>query len=353
MKKITLTIAAIAAVFTMNAQQFLDANGGYNFTPQSNNGGNVTMAVPNPTANPTPADGATDVYVFGTIGQNQQGQPVSTYAVALSWEAATSGDEPTAYDVVFNGNVLGTLNPNEGETTPPTSVNITGVGLGSENTWQIIAKNADGSATGSEEWSFTVITEEDISVAPEAVTEAIVPEDTATDVAIESVDNNGTPEPAVLMAYSAAQTGAPATSYELFIGTSETDLQSAGEAPGLIRYFFGAQYNTTYYWKLVAKNNAGDAPDSPVWSFTTEPDASVNNVTENTFKHYINNNVLTIEANTAIENIRIFNILGQQVATQDISAQQTEVNVSSFKAGVYLAQVQIAGKTQTFKFIKK
>lgn len=79
----------------------------------------------------------------------------------------------------------------------------------------------------------------------------------------------------------------------------------------------------------------------------------INEQSAQNFTHYINNNTLMLEATTAIDNVRIFNILGQQVTTQKVAAQNAEVNVASFKVGVYLAQVQIEGQTKTFKFVKK
>jgi len=34
-------------------------------------------------------------------------------------------------------------------------------------------------------------------------------------------------------------------------------------------------YSTVYYWKIVPTNDFGDAPDCPIWSFTTMPDPTV------------------------------------------------------------------------------
>ncbi len=34
-------------------------------------------------------------------------------------------------------------------------------------------------------------------------------------------------------------------------------------------------YNTVYYWQIVPTNDSGDAPNCPVWSFTTLPDPTV------------------------------------------------------------------------------
>ena len=32
---------------------------------------------------------------------------------------------------------------------------------------------------------------------------------------------------------------------------------------------------TTYYWKVVAKNEIGDSPASAIWSFSTPPEGTI------------------------------------------------------------------------------
>ena len=64
---------------------------------------------------------------------------------------------------------------------------------------------------------------------------------------------------------------ARATSYDVYFGTDPTP--DSGEYQGetaLSQWMLPApQYDTTYYWKVVAKNAAGST-EGPVWSFTTE-----------------------------------------------------------------------------------
>jgi len=57
--------------------------------------------------------------------------------------------------------------------------------------------------------------------------------------------------------------------YDVYFGTSSTpplvkkDLAVTSYDPGILNN------STTYYWKIVAKDNKGGVTPSPVWSFTT------------------------------------------------------------------------------------
>jgi len=72
------------------------------------------------------------------------------------------------------------------------------------------------------------------------------------------------------------------------------------------------------------------------------------------FDYYVdNNNYLNLSANEQIDNVSLHNLLGQQVLSQKLSAQDEQINLSALSSGVYLAKVQIKGATKTFKIMKK
>ncbi|MDQ7918251.1 choice-of-anchor J domain-containing protein [Mesonia sp. MT50] len=71
------------------------------------------------------------------------------------------------------------------------------------------------------------------------------------------------------------------------------------------------------------------------------------------FNHYVANNVLTLKANTAINNARLYNILGQQVISKKLGTQSADINLNSLNSGVYLVQVEIEGQSKSFKIVKK
>ncbi len=62
---------------------------------------------------------------------------------------------------------------------------------------------------------------------------------------------------------------------------------------------------------------------------------------------------LTLTANDALSSINIFNVLGQEVVAQKLSATNEVINLSSLKNGVYIANVSANGQTTTFKLIKR
>ena len=95
---------------------------------------------PDCASNPTPADGAVDVEILS--GSN----------VAIAWDAPTTGDAATSYEV-FWGTTSGDLT-SLGDLTA-TTVQITNIANSTTYYWMVVPKNVGGSATGCTEWSFT------------------------------------------------------------------------------------------------------------------------------------------------------------------------------------------------------
>ncbi len=58
--------------------------------------------------------------------------------------------------------------------------------------------------------------------------------------------------------------------YDVYFGTSETPTKVASNITSTTYDPGTLQYNTTYYWKIVAWDDNGASTSSPVWSFTTE-----------------------------------------------------------------------------------
>lgn len=72
------------------------------------------------------------------------------------------------------------------------------------------------------------------------------------------------------------------------------------------------------------------------------------------FSYYPNPvvNTLNMKANTAINNVSVFNLLGQEVLNVSPNKLQTGVEFSNLNAGVYLVKVQIGTTSGTFKVVK-
>jgi len=65
------------------------------------------------------------------------------------------------------------------------------------------------------------------------------------------------------------------------------------------------------------------------------------------------NDVLNIRGASLIENVSVYNTLGQQVLSLSPNAEEAQVNVSQLQSGVYMITTTANGASTTQKFIKK
>ena len=72
----------------------------------------------------------------------------------------------------------------------------------------------------------------------------------------------------------------------------------------------------------------------------------------NNFNHYISSNQLVISASTSLENIQLYNLLGQEVFSKRLSNTNETINIASLDTGIYIAKVSIQGKSKSFKIVK-
>ena len=70
------------------------------------------------------------------------------------------------------------------------------------------------------------------------------------------------------------------------------------------------------------------------------------------FKQFVSNNVLNLSAKTSMDNVSLYNMLGQQVLSQKLSSNTANVNLSGLQSGVYIATVSFEGATKSFKIVK-
>ena len=72
----------------------------------------------------------------------------------------------------------------------------------------------------------------------------------------------------------------------------------------------------------------------------------------NNFNHYITNNNLVMSASSSLENIELYNLLGQEVFSKSLSNTNETINIASLDTGIYIAKVSIQGKSKSFKIVK-
>lgn len=190
--------------------------------------------------------------------------------------------------------------------------------------------------------------------APNPVT-LLTPADGATNVAIDTADNDadGNPDMAIPLDWNPPGSGDPVATYEIYLGDAANNLTKLGETPNDNVTITGMTYSTTYYWSIVAKNNGGTATNSPIWSFTTESDpaASIADATIPGFNYYYKNSELHINSTEKFSAISVFSITGKKVLYQKLNASNEVISLK-ISEGVYLAKVTTANnKVKTFKFI--
>ncbi|MEO8933925.1 MAG: T9SS type A sorting domain-containing protein, partial [Xanthomarina sp.] len=72
------------------------------------------------------------------------------------------------------------------------------------------------------------------------------------------------------------------------------------------------------------------------------------------FKYYPNpvTNILTLKAQKNIQNVAVFNMLGQEVLRSVPNTVDSEVNMTSLQAGAYFVKVMIDNNMETIRIIK-
>ncbi|MDP2686195.1 MAG: choice-of-anchor J domain-containing protein [Aequorivita sp.] len=78
----------------------------------------------------------------------------------------------------------------------------------------------------------------------------------------------------------------------------------------------------------------------------------VNDVAFQGFNYFIANNQLKLSANTSMEKVALYNMLGQQVVSQKLSNTNETIELSGLQSGIYIATVSIDGASKSFKIVK-
>ncbi|UCF50493.1 MAG: DUF2341 domain-containing protein [Thermoplasmatales archaeon] len=201
----------------------------WEFTTKANN-------PPNQPSNPNPANGATNVDINTNI----------------SWTCSDPDGDPLTYDVYFEAedsspDVLVSSNQSGTSYDPGT------LDFSTTYYWQIIAWDEYGDFTAGPIWSFTTSANN-----PPNIPSDPDPEHGATNVPIDKI-----------LSWSGGDPDGDDVTYNVFFGDSSppqkvTDNQSeTSYSPGIL------DFETTYYWQIVAYDVHGESADGPEWYFTT------------------------------------------------------------------------------------
>jgi hypothetical protein len=82
---------------------------------------------------------------------------------------------------------------------------------------------------------------------------------------------------------------------------------------------------------------------------------SISDLAQFNFKSYPNpaKDVINLSAAKNINKIAIYNLLGQEVLSQELNSKSAKLNVASFARGVYVVKADIDGAVGSYKFIKE
>ncbi|SRX74926.1 T9SS type A sorting domain-containing protein [Aequorivita antarctica] len=117
----------------------------------------------------------------------------------------------------------------------------------------------------------------------------------------------------------------------------------------------GLMPNTSYdYYVQADCGGTGTSTWSGPFTFVTDVLGTADNVIDG-FTYHPNpmNEVLHLRANSTIESVVIYNILGQKVIDQNIGKATTELSVSNLSTGNYFMKVISEEQTGIYKLIKK
>ena len=74
----------------------------------------------------------------------------------------------------------------------------------------------------------------------------------------------------------------------------------------------------------------------------------------NNFSYFVDtNNNLNLKANSPLQSVELFNVVGQQVVSNKLSSTDEIIDISNLTTGVYIAKVSINGLSKSFKISKR
>lgn len=302
---------------------------------------NSADIAPDCASTPFPADGAINV-------------PVGD--IVFTWEAPTTGPTPTSYNLYAGESATGDdfeLILNSTSTTADISLN----GFGIQLYWTIKPVNGTAEAVGCPIWSFT--TEE----APGYCLAAPSGQYPFATYSPTNCDGT-TPNVATTAGYAGEYTMVNVVSGQTyqFVSSVATDFVTISDAAGTTPLAYGTTPVTwtsdvdgeiRFYTHLNDQCETGTSFRAR--SILCGESLGINEATLKSFTYFPNpvTNTLNMKAQSTIQNVSIYNMLGQEVLRTSPNTLNSEVDMSSLQTGAYFVKVTINDATDTIRVIKQ
>jgi hypothetical protein len=303
------------------------------------------------------------------------------FANQLSWNNVT---DATGYYVTI-GTTSGGTNIANAVSVSSNSYSFSGT-INTQYFWKVVPFSGAGSATGCTEQSFTTvatgcycasvpttndgsgITNATVGTTPFVIADVTYVNNTTTAIAVEPGTNTN-----VQLVFATGYT------YDINIWidfNNDFDFNDAGELvktgiactaanPNTVdaSFLMPVTAPTGPHRMRIGTADSGQVPPAPCYSgdwgvtldFTVDTTLGSNSFDTSNFVAYPNpvKDVLNLSYKTAISNVKVINLLGQEVVNAKANTNDVQVDMSALNAGVYIVNVTVDDTIHSIKVIKE
>jgi len=148
-----------------------------------------------------------------------------------------------------------------------------------------------------------------------------------------------------------------AETYNIQIAEDEGFSNLVADENGITELSFNftlPDYQTTYFWRVMASNSELNSNWSEIWSFTTDVNTAANQLSHS-FKTQIfpqpATDQITVQSSSDIKKIEIYNLFGQLIFANEYQANKIQMNLENFARGNYLMNIYSEDGLQTQKIL--
>ncbi|MFB6320140.1 hypothetical protein [Saccharicrinis sp. FJH54] len=170
--------------------------------------------------------------------------------LTLKWKCSDPDGDDLSYDVYFDDADASTLVTEDHSDTTWTTGSLN---FNTTYYWKVIANDNNGNLVSSEVWSFTTLA----NLAPEQP-ELLAPANNST-TGINALD----------LKWRCSDPDGDDLSYDVYFDDADASTLVTEDHSDTTWTTGSLNFNTTYYWKVIANDNNGNLVSSEVWSFTT------------------------------------------------------------------------------------